>query len=164
MKTTYKPDTAAIFGAAMSIFEEGRKLAKSNGNDLSDAYSGHDEFMRQCMRVASEFEAWACKHVDFDALGEVWPYFMHDSFGRAALDAIGSECRLSEANGTEWPLIAGMLKLPLRQDRRGWIPYTVRPYSNGNFCEELKTIQRLVGSISYEYEKRGGNFYVRRVG
>jgi hypothetical protein len=164
MKTTYKPDPAGIFGAAMSLFDEGRRLAKVNGNDLSDAYSGHDGFMRECMRIATEFEAWACKHVDFEELGEVWPYFMHDKFGTHALAVIGSECQLDEANATHWAAIAHAMKMPMRSVR-GWVPYPILPDAKGRFTEDLKVICQLVGSSCYHYEKRGRDFplfFIRR--
>jgi len=31
--------------------------------------------MREVMRVANQFENWACRNVNFDEFNEVWPYF-----------------------------------------------------------------------------------------
>jgi hypothetical protein len=111
-----QPDPAAEFGAALSLFNAAETAAEMHSNNLSDAYSGGDEFMRQCMRVGREFEAWACAHVDFDELADVWPYDLHDRFGRAAIEVIGSECRLHRLGADHWPLIADVLKLPLRNN------------------------------------------------
>jgi hypothetical protein len=60
----------------------------------------------------------------------------------------------------------GILKkaeLLLKPDRRGWFQYPKEPDKVGNFVEDLTLIQRLCGSIMYEWEKRGAVFYVRRV-
>lgn len=79
------PDPAAIFGVAMSLHE----LEKTKTLNVSDTFSGADEFMRVCMRVGEAFEKWACKHVDFTQLTDVWPYMMQDKFLRAYERAFG---------------------------------------------------------------------------
>ena len=78
-------DPAAVFGAAQSICRECEEAADTGPYNLSDAYSGGDEFMRQCMRVGQLFEVWSCDHVDFDALNDVWPYMLEDKFGKSVL-------------------------------------------------------------------------------
>jgi hypothetical protein len=41
--------------------------------------------MREVMRIGLLFEMWSCKHVDFNATSEVWPYKLADDFGEACL-------------------------------------------------------------------------------
>lgn len=112
--TSVGSDPAAEFTAALSLYKFGSKQAKANRNNLSDAYSGGDEFQRQCMRIGREFERWACDHINFDELGEVWPYYLEDKFGAAAVDVAGSECDLEKLGENHWPLIAAKLMCPLR--------------------------------------------------
>jgi len=109
-KPVYLPDDAAIFGAATSLYLALQKRADENGNNLSDAYGGGDEFQRQCMRVARAFELYACQHVDFNNWpGGVWSYDLEDSFGDAYLDEL-SETELEVAE-TKFPEILAGLKL-----------------------------------------------------
>ena len=116
MNPSFDPDPAAEFGAAMSLFDAAERAADENRNDLSGSYQGGDEFMRQCMRVGREFEAWACAHVNFDELWDVWPYDLRDRFGAAAIKVAGSECHLNRLGADHWPLIAAELKFPLRNN------------------------------------------------
>jgi len=44
--------------------------------------------MRQIMRVATMFEAWSCRYVDFNQLSEVWPYLLHDRFGKECISVL----------------------------------------------------------------------------
>ena len=72
-----QPDPAAVLGCALSLREACLKNAETNPQlNLSDCYNGMDQFMREMMRVANLFEAWACAHVVFDELNDVWPYLM----------------------------------------------------------------------------------------
>ena len=57
--------------------------------NTSDVFEGHDNFMRHCMKVAAEFETWACKNIDFDELSDVWPYLLTDNFLGAAQKVLG---------------------------------------------------------------------------
>src|SRR4051812_40747738 len=62
-------DPAAVFAAAMSLWKELQNVSKKDPQfNLSDAYSGVDEAMRQVMRVATIFETWACSHVAFEEM------------------------------------------------------------------------------------------------
>lgn len=115
MKTIPKNDLAAEFGAATSVRRMGEALAHTHGNDLSEAYQGGDEFMRQCMRVGRDFESWCCVYVDWETgIDECWPYFLEDRFGAVAISVAGSECHLDRLGPTHWVKIARRLKLPLR--------------------------------------------------
>lgn len=110
-----EPDPAAILGAACSIRRHAELLAGNHGKDLSAVYNGNDEFMRICMTVAVEFEQWACEHVQFDQLDEVWPYLLDDKFGEAAIEVAGSECELGNLNGECWDEIARNMGVSIRE-------------------------------------------------
>lgn len=79
-------DPAAEFAVALSIYTG---LNKRRALSLSEAFNGYDQFMRSCMQVGRVFEAWACKHVDFDALADVWPYLLEEKFLEAYEEALG---------------------------------------------------------------------------
>ena len=82
-------DPAAIFAIAISLWRECHKRAASDPKiNLSDAYNGIDELMREVMRVATFFESWACEHVDFNQLTDVWPYFLEDQVGKECLSIL----------------------------------------------------------------------------
>src|SRR4051794_15373678 len=84
-----KPDPAAVFATAFSLWEACYKAATDNPNlNLSDAYNGYDELMREVMRIGDLFESWACDNVDFEAFAEVWPYMLGDRFGKTCLGLI----------------------------------------------------------------------------
>lgn len=108
------PDPAAIFAAALSLWEAWTK-AESMGEELSlsDSYNGMDEFMRQVMRVADLFERWSCDHVFFDALDPMWPYLLHDKFGPACRCAM-MPGHLDKFDATDCLRVAMSLQLPMR--------------------------------------------------
>src|SRR5688572_17077780 len=86
---TTQPDPAAVFACALSLREACLKSAEANPKlNLSDCYNGMDEFMREMMRVGNLFEEWACAHVVFEEMSEVWPYLMEDKFGDACLESM----------------------------------------------------------------------------
>lgn len=79
-------DPAAVFACALSLHTACLKSAKNDPSvNLSEAYQGSDQFMREMMRVADLFETWACEHVAFEALDDVWPYLLENHFGDACL-------------------------------------------------------------------------------
>ena len=79
-----QPDPAAILGAACSL-----KRVWIDDVDLetrlrlAQRLPGVDSVMREILRIATRFETWACRNVDFEALDEVWPYFLEAEFGNA---------------------------------------------------------------------------------
>lgn len=84
---TCSADTAAVFAAAHSLWEAIQKRARAAPEiNLSDCYSGMDQLMREVMRIANQFEEWACQHVEFNELTDVWPYLLEDRFGDACLE------------------------------------------------------------------------------
>ncbi len=114
MQTIDSPDPAAVFGAALSLHSAGLASDVSNtGRNLSDCYGGGDEFLRQCLRVATVFEAWACRHVDWDQLDDVWPYLLESEFGRVVNEEI-SIYALDQFTEEHCPAVAAALKLALR--------------------------------------------------
>jgi hypothetical protein len=60
------------------------------------------------------FEEWACKHVDFNQLTDVWPYLLQDSFGEAVLaHLMGSWADLSLFNTEDCLAVARRLNLKI---------------------------------------------------
>ncbi len=98
-------DPAAILGCALSLHEaaEAHPHCKLN---LSECYNGCDEFMREVMRVATLFENWACVHVDFDHLNDVWPYMLEDKFGQAVIKWMSNPYLLAEFKEADCAAIA----------------------------------------------------------
>lgn len=103
------PDPAAVFAAALSLWEASHELFDSA------SYDGMDDFMRQIMRVSTEFETWSCARVDFEQTEVAWPYFLQESFGDACLEVV-DEYSLAQFNAKHCLPIAQRLSLPLRSD------------------------------------------------
>ena len=119
-------DPAAIFACALSLREACLKGAESNKQlNLSDSYNGMDEFLREMMRVANLFEAWACAHVVFEEMSEVWPYLLEDKFGDACLQSILPSA-LAEFDHSDCLRVALRLRLPIQADDKLCIPVDVR--------------------------------------
>ena len=111
MQSIESADPAAIFAIATSLWQECHKHAASDANiNLSDSYSGIDGLMREVMRIAALFESWACEHVDFDQLTDVWPYMLEDRFGKECLSILLAE-NLSDFNEHDCRRIAARLRL-----------------------------------------------------
>lgn len=123
---TPDPDPAAVLAIAMALVEEGSNCENLNTSfSVSETYAGYDVFMREAMRVGREFETWACQHVEFDEMEEVWPYFL-EGFQHHALRAVGTESgragegmeellsNLRDLDAEAWPKIAAVMKLPLK--------------------------------------------------
>ena len=107
-------DSAAVFGAALSLRKACREAAERDPHlNLSDCYNGMDEFMREVMRVGNCFEDWACRHIAFEELADVWPYFLEDKFGAACL-AVMSPGSLAQFDDTDCLRVALRLRLPIR--------------------------------------------------
>ncbi|MEN9576237.1 MAG: hypothetical protein RL514_4092 [Verrucomicrobiota bacterium] len=108
-----QPDSAAVFACALSLREACLKSAAADpAMNLSESYNGMDEFMREMMRVANLFEAWACEHVAFAECNEVWPYLLEDRFGDACL-AVMSPTGLAAFDETDCLRVALHLRLPI---------------------------------------------------
>ena len=106
-----KPDPASVLGAALSLNTACNKV---RGGDLSALYRGYDEFMRQVMRIATLFEKWSCRHIDFERLGECWPYHLEECFGAACLATVAPDATdLELFNSKSCKIVAMHMKLPL---------------------------------------------------
>ena len=134
---TDQSDPAAVFACALSLREACLKSAKANPQlNLSESYNGMDEFMREVMRVGSLFEAWACAHVVFEELNEVWPYLMEDNFGDACLECIVPGA-LAEFDDSDCLRVALRLRLPIQADDKLRVPVDVRA-TNPNLESEFR--------------------------
>ena len=112
-----QPDPAAVFGAAVSLWHAVKKHAATTPTlSLSECYNGGDEFMRQVMRVATEFELWSCQHVFFEELDDVWPYLLEDRFGEACVSVLGGPETLLDFDTRNCLRVAHKLRLPVRTD------------------------------------------------
>jgi hypothetical protein len=116
--TTEQPDSAAIFGAALSLWEAGLKRE----DDISDTFQVASNFMALVHDIATEFETWACAHVAFDELDEIWPYLLQSKFGDACVAVLAPDgaSLMFLYRYTRTPnwcaLVASMLALPLLGD------------------------------------------------
>lgn len=110
----YQPDPAAVFAVAMSLWEECHRLTSTKPDfNLSDTFSGMDGLMRNVMRIAELFESWACTHVNFDRLTDVWPYILQDRFGKECLSVLTLE-NISEFDRHDCARVAARLGLPFQ--------------------------------------------------
>jgi hypothetical protein len=124
--TDHLPDPAGIFACALSLWHECKQHAAANASlNLSESYNGMDQFMREVMRIASQFETWACKHVHFDDFSEIWPYHLEESFGKACL-AVILPSALAEFDETDCLRVAMHLKLPIIIDDELRVPIDVK--------------------------------------
>jgi hypothetical protein len=143
--TAYTSDSAAVFASALSLWEASRKREAADGRlSLSERFNGLDEFMRKVMRIATQFEAWACLHLDFDLLDGVWPYLLKDEFGKACLAAVPTDAMI-EFDDNDCLRIALRLRLPFKLDDMLPIPVDVRspnPISGSSFKEfRIQTVR-----------------------
>ena len=112
-----QPDSAAVFGAAVSLWHAVKKHAAATPTlSLSECYNGGDEFMRQVMRIATEFGLWSCEHVFFEELDDVWPYLLEDKFGEACVSVLGGPETLLDFDTRNCLRVAHKLRLPVRTD------------------------------------------------
>jgi hypothetical protein len=152
-------DPAAVLGIAMSLWEACQKAGCSAARiDLSDAYGGMDQLMREVMRIGEIFESWACCHVAFEETDEVWPYFLHDCFGPACLMLLGAD-ELSSFAENDCLRIAMQLHLPVRLSEGLPIPVDLsfpNPSQGSAFLEyRIQTMRRLVGEDGFEAFRSG---------
>lgn len=116
-------DPAAIFACALSLWSSCQGAAASQPElNLSECYQGMDQLMREVMRVGEEFEKWACRHVAFHELDDVWPYFLEERFGGACLEVMDAES-LAGFDADDCLRIAFKLRLPMWVD--GSLPLPV---------------------------------------
>jgi hypothetical protein len=118
----YDPDPAAVFASALSLWQECQKRANEDKNlNFSESYSGFDQFMREIMRVATQFETWACQHIDFAELNHVWPYFLEGEFGLKCLSAM-LPTGLAAFDESDCLRVAMLMRLPIIHDGKLPLP------------------------------------------
>jgi hypothetical protein len=116
------PDPAGVFASALSLWQECQKQAISDKNiNFSASYNGFDEFMREIMRVANQFETWACAHVNFNEISDVWPYLLQDKFGEQCLSAI-LPTSLATFDESDCLRVAMRMRLPILHDEKLPLP------------------------------------------
>ena len=122
-QSSEQADPAAIFACALSLWNSCQGAAASQPElNLSECYQGMDQFMREVMRVGDEFEKWACRHVAFHELDDVWPYLLEERFGGACLEFMDADS-LAAFAADDCLRIAFKLRLPMRVD--GSLPLPV---------------------------------------
>ncbi len=121
---TTQPDPAAVFAMASSLWSACHERARCEELNLSEAYNGIDELMRVVMRIANQFEAWACAHVNFDETTDVWPYLLEDKFGATCIDAVGLTA-LASFGDRDCLRVAMRLQLPVILDDQLPVPVDV---------------------------------------
>ena len=115
-------DPAAVFACALSLWKACQEHAANEKDfNLSDCFNGGDQFMREVMSIGSRFEEWACQHINFDELNDVWPYLLEDKFGKACLDFL-SPSALPKFNDHDCLWVALHLRFPVMLDDTLSIP------------------------------------------
>lgn len=141
---TVLPDPAAVFASALSLWQACQKQADEQKLNLSECYNGMDEFMREVMRVGTQFELWSCSHIDFDETNDVWPYLLQDKFGDALLTILPPSA-LVQFNETDCLSVALHLRLPVMLDDKLPIPVDVtapNPIAGTGFREfRIQTVR-----------------------
>ncbi len=139
-----EPDPAAVFACALSLWEAVNKYAAGERLNLSEIYNGTDQLMREVMRIANQFETWACRHVAFDGIDEVWPYLLQDRFGDTCLDVV-LPSTLTVFDESDCLRIAIGLHLPITLDDKLPLPIDVRasnPVTGSSFREyRIQTVR-----------------------
>jgi hypothetical protein len=147
MKTAIKSsgmqsDAAAVFAVALSLWEACQKEATGNPKlNFSETYSGMDQFMRELMRVANQFEAWACQYIDFAQSDQPWPYLLQDHFGEACLQVVSPD-NLAAFDADACLCVAILLRLPVKPDKGLPVPVNLKEtnplYAKGSSFREFR--------------------------
>jgi len=144
-RQSYLPDPAAIFASALSLWHACHRCVAADCRlNLSESYNGIDQFMRELMRIATQFEEWACAHIAFDELCDTWPYLLEDKFGDACLATLFPSA-LAEFNAMDCLRVAFYLQLPVRFNENLRLPIDVtacNPVTNSAFREfRIQTVR-----------------------
>lgn len=139
-------DPAAIFAGALSLWNAcWQAVDHSPDLNLSQAYHGGDEFMRQLMRVATLFESWSTDRIDFECLDDVWPYLLEDKFGDACLEVMGPEC-FASFDETDCLRVALHLRLPVKVLEGLAVPVNINEENTNPDSEfhylQIRTVRR----------------------
>lgn len=147
------PDPAAVFACAKSLHDACVERAELKpGLDLSEAYQGMDSFMRELMRVGEAFEKWACRHVVFDELDEVWPYLLDERFGATCLEIMEADA-LAGFDADDCLRVAFKLRLPMRVDGSLPLPFCFEA-SNPIAGAEFQRLR--IQTVRHAWDEEGG--------
>jgi hypothetical protein len=142
--TSLLPDPAAVLASALSLWQACQRRAAESHLSLSECYNGMDQFMREVMRVATQFEVWACSHIDFEQMADVWPYFLEDRFGETCL-AVMLPSALASFDESDCLRVAMRLRLPIICDGTLPVPIMVsapNPLAESAFREfRIQTVR-----------------------
>ncbi|MGO9609896.1 MAG: hypothetical protein ACLPT4_09695 [Verrucomicrobiia bacterium] len=107
-----------------------------------------DQLMREVMRVGNRFEAWACLHIDFEQLADVWPYLLEDKFGDGCLGVM-SPSAVASFDESDCLRVALRLRLPVICDGTLPVPVVItaaNPASESAFQEfRIQTVRNTAG-------------------
>jgi hypothetical protein len=148
-----QPDPAAVFACAKSLHDACLERANADpGLNLSEAYQGMDSFMRELMRVGEMFENWACRHVAFEKLTDVWPYLLEDRFGDACLETMYADS-LGSFDSDDCLRVAFELRLPMWMDGSLPLPVCVE-VPNPLSGAEFKRVR--IQTVRQQLDEEGG--------
>jgi hypothetical protein len=146
-------DPAAVFACAISLRDACVEAAKQENFNLSEAFNGADQFYREVVRIAGLFEEWACTHVAFDEMSEVWPYLLEDKFGDACLQRMSLQ-HVSSFSTEDCANVAMLLVLPLFHHKEPRLPIDLRvpnPVTASPFTHwRIQSVRSLLGDEDYE--------------
>jgi hypothetical protein len=139
-------DPAAVFACAKSLHDACLERADAEPDlNLSEAYQGMDNLMREVMRAGGMFEDWACRHVVFHELEDVWPYLLENRFGAACLEIMDATS-LAGFDEDDCLRIALRLHLPIQTNGTLPLPICVEarnPHPNAEFRRlRIQTMRR----------------------
>ena len=118
-------DPAAVFACALSVWRACHEYAANEKDfNLSDCFNGIDQLMREVMAIGERFEEWACEHINFDEVNDVWPYLLEEKFGKACLAHLLPHA-LPQFNESDCLWVALHLRLPVICDDALPIPIDV---------------------------------------
>jgi len=146
---TVLPDAAAVFASALSLWQASQKRAEDEKLNLSECFNGMDQFMREIMCIATQFEQWACQHVEFKELNDVWSYLLEDKFGETCLAAL-HPIELATFDDADCLRVAIRLQLPVIVDGKLPVPVDVsalNPVAGSSFKKfRIQTVRDAIGS------------------
>ena len=94
--------------------------------------------------VGTRFETWACSHVAFEEIDDVWPYFLEDGFGGACLKVMSADA-FASFDDSDCLRVALELQLPIKADGSLPLPISVsapNPVSESAFSEfRIQTVR-----------------------
>lgn len=138
-------DPAAVFAAALSLWQACHGAAqKDSALNLGEVFSGIDQLMREVMRIADLFERWACLHIVFENLEDVWSYRLEKDFGEACLKFL-RPAGLVAFDETDCLRLALELRLPIKLDEELRVPidlHAANQYPDSEFRQfRIQTVR-----------------------